>query len=224
MLAKALVMANPPANASSVDNEVAKGETSKLNKLVVVGRQIANVCMACHSVEKNQPHKIGPNLWGLASRKIASARGFQYSVALTYKQGSWDYQQLDRFLHQPAAFAPGNRMPFPGIDDLSKRAAVIAWLATLNDDEVDWQIPINDLLPAKSVITTSKLLKPGKGSELVSMECASCHSLRLVIQQGMNRERWKETLDWMVDEQGMESLALDKKNVILDYLSTYYGE
>lgn len=214
-----------PANAQSTNDETVE----KLNELAAVGRQVANVCLACHSAEKGQPHKIGPNLWALSSRGIASAGGYQYSLALSNKQGSWNFQQLDKFLRQPAAFAPGNKMAFPGIENVSQRAAVIAWLATLNSKEANWKIPFDDLLPSKSIIetniaTTNRLLKPGKGNEVVSELCASCHSLRLVIQQGMNRERWEETLDWMVDEQGMDSIASDKKKIILDYLSTCYGE
>nr|WP_255491032.1 c-type cytochrome [Spartinivicinus marinus] len=214
-----------PANAQSTNDET----VVKLNELAAVGRQAANICLACHNVEKDQPHKIGPNLWGLSSRSIAGASGYQYSLALSNKQGSWNFQQLDKFLRQPAAFAPGNKMAFPGLENVSMRAAVIAWLATLNSKEANWKIPFDDLLSSQTIVetdiaATNKLLKAGNGSEVVSELCASCHSLRLVVQQGMNRERWEETLDWMVDEQGMDSIAYEKKQIVLDYLSTYYGE
>lgn len=207
-----------------VSDLTTSAEQKKLTELADVGRQVANVCVACHSVEKNKPHKIGPNLWDLATRSIASAEGFQYSKALKSKQGRWSYQKLDSFLRQPAAFAPGNKMPFPGIDNVSKRAAIIVWLSTLGGSERKWQIPINDLLSVDTLVSNNKLLKPGKGSAIVGAVCAGCHSLRLVVQQGMNRERWEETLDWMVEEQEMDSLPADDKNVILDYLSIHYGE
>ncbi|MDF4750922.1 cytochrome C, partial [Vibrio parahaemolyticus] len=41
--------------------------------------------------------------------------------------------------------------------------------------------------------------------------------------QGLSRQRWDETLDWMIEEQGMEDLSGDDREAILEYLSTYYG-
>ncbi|MBT3628104.1 MAG: hypothetical protein HOM52_02960 [Rhodospirillaceae bacterium] len=46
----------------------------------------------------------------------------------------------------------------------------------------------------------------------------------LLAQQRLAREIWDETLEWMVEEQGMDELAHDERNEILDYLSTYLSE
>ena len=59
--------------------------------------------------------------------------------------------------------------------------------------------------------------EPSGGSETRAL-CGSCHSFRLVEQQGMDRERWDETLDWMVEEQGMPELDPVLRTRILDYL------
>ncbi len=64
-------------------------------------------------------------------------------------------------------------------------------------------------------------LPPGPGQEETFYACGACHSVRLVIQQGLSRERWDETLVWMVQEQEMERLEPDERKLILDYLSTY---
>jgi len=46
----------------------------------------------------------------------------------------------------------------------------------------------------------------------------------LVTQQGMSRDRWDETLEWMVEEQGMSEIEdAATRNLILDYLATHFG-
>ena len=53
--------------------------------------------------------------------------------------------------------------------------------------------------------------------------CGACHSLRLVQQQGLSRERWDELLAWMVEEQGMAELPAAERELVLDYLAEHYG-
>ncbi len=67
-------------------------------------------------------------------------------------------------------------------------------------------------------------LPPGPGREEVFYTCKACHSLMLVKQQGMNRENWDETLEWMVEEQGMDEIDdQTMRDRILDYLALHYG-
>lgn len=67
-------------------------------------------------------------------------------------------------------------------------------------------------------------LAPGTGREEVFYACNVCHSLMLVTQQGMNRERWDETLEWMVEEQGMNEIEdIATRERILDHLATHFG-
>lgn len=67
-------------------------------------------------------------------------------------------------------------------------------------------------------------LPAGEGRQLVYGSCIPCHSLRLVKQQRLSRERWEETLEWMIEEQGMAYPGEQAWEVILDYLATHYGE
>lgn len=67
-------------------------------------------------------------------------------------------------------------------------------------------------------------LPDGNGSELVEAYCAACHSLKIVTQQGMSRDRWDETLRWMVEEQEMPPIEAGDRAIILDYLSRHFGE
>ena len=97
------------------------------------GAKLATQCKACHTFAKGGPHRLGPNLWGVAGRMKASAEGFSYSPALSNLQGAWDDEELSRFLENPRAFAPGTRMTFAGIRDAEKRAAIIAYLRQQSD-------------------------------------------------------------------------------------------
>jgi cytochrome c len=101
---------------------------------VDAGAKDARKCGACHSFEEGGPAKIGPPLWGVVGRDIASVEGFSYSDALAGKEGAWDYQALDAFLTQPREWAPGTKMAFAGLKKPEERADVILYLRSLSND------------------------------------------------------------------------------------------
>ena len=49
-------------------------------------------------------------------------------------------------------------------------------------------------------------LPPGVGREVTFDNCNACHSTMLVAQQRPARDFWDETLDYMVEEHGMDAL------------------
>ena len=104
------------------------------------------LCKVCHSFDKGAPSPIGPNLYGVVGRKIASLEAFNYSPALKGKasEGDWTFEQLDLWLTNPQAFASGTIMAFPGIPDLHTRADVIDFLRTKSDNPV----PLPEAAPA----------------------------------------------------------------------------
>ncbi len=61
------------------------------------------------------------------------------------------------------------------------------------------------------------------GREEVLAFCGSCHSLRLVIQQGLPRTEWADLLVWMYEEQEMEPLEPEEEVLVLDYLGKHVG-
>ncbi len=67
-------------------------------------------------------------------------------------------------------------------------------------------------------------LPEGPGKEETFYACHGCHSFRLVLQQRLSRPHWDETLDWMVEEQGMPEIEGGERDLILDYLETHYGQ
>jgi cytochrome c len=99
------------------------------------GEKAAKKCAACHSFDKGGANKVGPNLYGVVNRPIASHEGFSYSEALSGKSGeAWDYEHLNAFLTSPKAYAPGTKMSFAGISKDAERADVIAYLRSLADE------------------------------------------------------------------------------------------
>jgi len=96
------------------------------------GAQVAKQCQACHNFEEGQGPKVGPDLYGVVGRKIASAPGFNYSSALKSKNGTWDFNALNAWLTKPATYVPGTAMTFAGLSNDKQRADVIAYLDTLS--------------------------------------------------------------------------------------------
>ncbi len=98
------------------------------------GAKAVKKCTVCHSLDKGGKRKIGPNLWDLVGRPIASAAGYAYSGALKDKSGeTWSYENLDAFLTKPRDWAPGTKMSFAGLKKPGQRADLIAHLRSLSD-------------------------------------------------------------------------------------------
>lgn len=102
------------------------------------GQKVAKKCVACHVFEKGGVHKIGPALWGIVNRDIASMDGFGYSRTLNDLDGIWDYEALNGFLENPKKYAAGTKMVFIGLRKPGDRAAVIAYLNAQGDMPVDF--------------------------------------------------------------------------------------
>jgi cytochrome c len=100
------------------------------------GEQDAKVCQTCHNFEKGAGSKIGPPLWGVVGRPIASVSGFAYSDSLKGVGGDWTYEALNKMITDPKSEASGTKMTFPGEKDPHKRADILAYLQTLSESPV----------------------------------------------------------------------------------------
>jgi cytochrome c len=96
------------------------------------GEQVAKVCLQCHTFNKGEPNKIGPNLFGVLDENIASVPGYTFSGALSAdKDKKWTPDELNVWLWKPQEFAHGTKMTFAGLPKEQDRADVIAFLQTL---------------------------------------------------------------------------------------------
>jgi cytochrome c len=125
------------AAATAQDSAAAAGDGigSRLAQADVdAGAKSARVCAACHSFEEGGAAKLGPPLWNVVGRQIASFDDFAYSDALAGKEGQWSYQTLDEYLDSPREWAPGTKMAFVGLKKPEDRANVILYLRSLSND------------------------------------------------------------------------------------------
>ena len=90
----------------------------------------ASQCSICHSPQPGK-NMIGPSLFGVVGRKTGSVPGFHYSPANQAANLTWDEATLDKYLQAPRATVPGTTMTYGGLKDDTKRADLIAYLATL---------------------------------------------------------------------------------------------
>lgn len=90
----------------------------------------AGRCVVCHSLEKNGPHRVAPNLWGIMGGKKAAKTWYNYSRALRSKGGVWTEQELDAFLADANRFAQGSTKSIR-VTDSEERKAIINYLKKL---------------------------------------------------------------------------------------------
>ena len=87
-------------------------------------------CAGCHTREPGK-HSFGPSLFGVSTRKAATAPGYSYSEALKKSGIVWNAKTLDKWLSGPRKVVPGTKMPFGGIADPAQRKQVVDYLLLL---------------------------------------------------------------------------------------------
>jgi cytochrome c len=83
-------------------------------------------CTACHSLDHS---RIGPAHRGVFGRRAGQVAGFDYSKALRGARVTWTAPSLDRWLTDPEAFIPGQKMGY-SVPDAQDRADIISFLAS----------------------------------------------------------------------------------------------
>lgn len=133
------------------------------------GQGVVKKCAACHSFEQGGPNKIGPVLWGVVGRDIASVEGFSYSDALLAKEGEWTFDKLFQFIHNPKGYAPGTKMAFAGIGDPEDLADVLVYLRGLSENPVPLpevaEAEVVDEEAAEAASTTDVTAQPDAAAE-----------------------------------------------------------
>ncbi|MGQ0611039.1 MAG: c-type cytochrome [Paracoccaceae bacterium] len=98
---------------------------------VAAGEKVFGKCKACHKIDGGKG--TGPYLNGVVGRNHGAVPDFAYSEALAaLASAPWTPEELNDFLTNPKAYAPGTKMSFAGLPKAEDRANVVAYLATLN--------------------------------------------------------------------------------------------
>jgi hypothetical protein len=58
--------------------------------------------------------------------------------------------------------------------------------------------------------------------ELVFHTCTACHGAKIIRQQGLTRERWEETVDYMIERHNMPIPEPGDRKLIVEYLAQHF--
>ena len=103
------------------------------------GAKVFKKCLACHSVGKGGPNKIGPNIFGVLNRKAGSISNYKYSKAMLAYGKVWSFEEMNSFLTKPKDWIKGTKMSFAGLKNAKDRAAVILYMNEKTDSPLPLQ-------------------------------------------------------------------------------------
>ena len=92
------------------------------------GKKVFKKCSACHSIKEGGKNNIGPKLWSVMFRPVASINDYKYSNALAEYKKEWTWEEMNGFLLKPSSWIKGNKMGFAGLKKDKDRASVMLYL------------------------------------------------------------------------------------------------
>lgn len=102
------------------------------------GKTLSVKCAMCHDFTDARKTLVGPPLYEIFGRDIASLPGVNYSAgpgSLSNVAGEWNAEKLDRFLEDPKKFAPATFMALPGMNKENERINMMAYIRSLTAGE-----------------------------------------------------------------------------------------
>ena len=99
-------------------------ESHIAKQICAASRPFALHCASCHALT-DKTHRAGPHLMGALGRRAGAVEGFaEFSDALRSLDLAWTPQNMERYLVDPQAFAPGTGMIAPALTDEEARQIV----------------------------------------------------------------------------------------------------
>ena len=121
---------------SNIEKVIEKVDISALLALgdIQHGEKVFKKCAACHLVNKGGANKIGPALYGILGRKVASKEDYKYSKAMAAYDKNWTFEEMNGYLKKPQSYIKGTKMAFAGLRKEKDRASVILYLNQNSDN------------------------------------------------------------------------------------------
>ena len=133
----------------------------------------AENCAACHTLQADAGHGIGPSLYGVIGRAPGTAEGFDYSDAFTAAATEgwiWERQVMHAFVADPQGFLPG-----------SEHTAAIADEQTRQDLLTYMRTAATPPPPEPGTVRVPDEVLAMQGDvaygEYLANECVGCHQL-----------------------------------------------
>ncbi len=100
---------------------------------VISGERIYMRCTGCHSPAY---HRTGPKHCGLLGRYAGRVADFEFTPAMKNSGIIWTEETLNQFFRAPLDMMPDTSMGFAGIPSEKERIQLIAFLATLTEENL----------------------------------------------------------------------------------------
>lgn len=98
------------------------------------GEKVFKKCAVCHAVGPKAHNKVGPNLNGVIGRKAGTEKGYNYSKAMKASGLTWTPANITKYVQNPKATVPGNKMAFAGLKTQADINNLLAYLGTFKAD------------------------------------------------------------------------------------------
>ena len=133
---KVEIQVNNSETNSKVEKVVEKIDISALLALgdISHGEKVFKKCAACHLINKGGENKIGPALYGIIGRKVASKEDYKYSKAMASYDKNWTFEEMNGYLKKPQSYIKGTKMAFAGLRKEKDRASVLLYLNQNSDN------------------------------------------------------------------------------------------
>ena len=101
---------------------------------VAAGEKSFAKCRACHQVGPTARNVVGPKLNGIFGRVAGTVEGYNYSAANKKSGVTWTAEVFAKYIQNPRAFMPGNKMAFAGLKNEKEIADLTAFLKQFDND------------------------------------------------------------------------------------------